>query len=208
MKTRIIKLKNGDMKITLCGAIHVGTQNYFNQLNGIADKSDVVLFEGVKAITLDKLKTFYIKLGQLIGFKIQNRNGYENSPKWINSDMNYEIIKHYMKKNIIEDLDINGAIEELEDLNREDDDESTKKFIRWLILFLIKRLSFISLFIRENHVLVRLRNYKVLIDITEQFETHNDIAVVYGDGHLNHLIKNLNKMNFKIIEKSYLDSFK
>jgi len=104
MKTSIIKLKNGDMEITLCGAIHVGTKDYFDKLNSIADKSDVVLFEGVKSTSLDNLKTLYIKLGQIIGLVVQNRNGYEDSIKWINSDMNYDIIKKYMKKNIINTL--------------------------------------------------------------------------------------------------------
>lgn len=204
MKTRIVKLKNGNMELTLCGAIHIGTQNYYNQLNAIADKSDVVLFEGVRATTLNKLNLFYIKLGELIGFQLQNRIGYENNPKWINSDMNYEIFKQYMKKNIIEELDF----EDFNELVNDSDTEEEKKLIRWFILFLLKRFTFFSLFNTEDHVLVRLRNYNVLVEITKQFETHNNIAIVYGEAHLNHLIKNLKKMNFKIVEKSYLDSFK
>ena len=203
MKTKIIKLKNGSLEIVLCGAIHIGTQNYFNQLNAIANECDIVLFEGVSAITLDKFKLFYIKLGKLIGLPTQNRIGYENNEKWINSDMNYEIFKHYMKKNVIEELNVEDIDETIKDF-----DEKDKKFIRWIILFLIKNMNFISMFIKENHILVRLRNYKVLVDATKQFETHNKIAVVYGNGHLNHLIRNFKKLNFVIIEKSYLDSLK
>ena len=149
MKTRIVKLKNGNMELTLCGAIHVGTQNYYNQLNAVADKSDVVLFERIKASTLSKLKIFYIKLGELIGLQVQNRIGYENNPKWINSDMNYEIFKLYMKKNIIEELDVEGFSKLVNGLDSEED-KDIKKIIRWFILFLIKRLTFISLFISEN----------------------------------------------------------
>lgn len=207
MKTRIVKLKNGDMELTLCGAIHIGTKNYFNQLNAIADKSDVVLFEGIKATTLDNFNIFYIKLGELIGFELQNRIGYENNPKWINCDMNYDIFKRYMKKNKIENL----KMEDFSDIFNDWDDakyKNDKKFIRWVVLFLIKWSRFISLFMREDYVLVNLRNYNILVDITKQFETHNKISIIYGEGHLNHLIKNLKKMNFKIIEKSYLDSFK
>lgn len=203
MKTKIIKLKNGSLEIVLCGAIHIGTQNYFNQLNAIANECDIVLFEGVSAITLDKFKLFYIKLGKLIGLPTQNRIGYENNEKWINLDMNYEIFKHYMKKNVIEELNVEDIDETIKDF-----DEKDKKFIRWIILFLIKNMNFISMFIKENHILVRLRNYKVLVDVTKQFETHNKIAIVYGNGHLNHLIRNFKKLNFVIIEKSYLNSLK
>jgi hypothetical protein len=203
LKTKIIKLKNGSLEIVLCGAIHIGTQNYFNQLNAIANECDIVLFEGVSAITLDKFKLFYVKLGKLIGLSTQNRIGYENSQKWINSDMNYEIFKYYMKKNVIEELNVEDIDETIKDFAEKD-----KKFIRWIILFLIKNMNFISMFIKENHILVRLRNYKVLVDATKQFETHNKIAVVYGNGHLNHLIRNFKKLNFVIIEKSYLNSLK
>lgn len=207
MKTSIIKLKNGDMEITLCGAIHVGTKDYFDKLNSIADKSDVVLFEGVKSTSLDNLKTLYIKLGQIIGLVVQNRNGYEDSIKWINSDMNYDIIKKYMKKNIINTLNIDKSINALDEINNEND-EKIKKFTKWFIIFILNRLKFISLFVKEYHVLVKLRNYKILIDVTEQFEKHNKIAIIYGEGHLNHLVKNFKKLNFKIVEKSYLESFK
>ena len=143
MKTKIIKLKNGSLEIVLCGAIHIGTQNYFNQLNAIANECDIVLFEGVSAITLDKFKLFYIKLGKLIGLPTQNRIGYENNEKWINSDMNYEIFKHYMKKNVIEELNVEDIDETIKDF-----DEKDKKFIRWIILFLIKNMNFISMFIK------------------------------------------------------------
>ena len=79
---------------------------------------------------------------------------------------------------------------------------------RSFIIFILNRLKFISLFVKEYHVLVKLRNYKILIDVTEQFEKHNKIAIIYGEGHLNHLVKNFKKLNFKIVEKSYLESFK
>ena len=200
MNTKIVKLKNGDMEITLCGAVHIGTQKYFDKLNSIANESDIVLFEGVQAKTIDLLKLFYIKLGEILGLTMQNRNGYEKNPRWINSDMNYEIFKKYMKNNIINKLPKDQK--EIDELFNED----VIKYTRWFIVFMFKIMPLFIFFSRKQPVLIELRNYNVLVDITKQFENHNKVAVIYGDGHLNHLIKNLKQLNFKVVDKKCINN--
>jgi hypothetical protein len=204
MKTRVIKLKNGDFEITLCGAIHVGTQNYFNNLNAKANESDVVLFEGIGATTLNKTKIIYKLLADLLQLTIQNRNGYENNPKWINSDLNYEILRYYMKNNPIEK--INNKTDKFNEMFK-DCDEEDRRILSVILKFLLNNILFLSAFAPKKNVLIVLRNYKVVVDITKQFETCNKVAVIYGEGHLNHLIKTFKNLNFNIVEKSYLESF-
>jgi hypothetical protein len=208
MKTRIIKLRNNEMEITLCGAIHIGTQEYFDRLNGIADESDFVLYEGVKSEQTKRLMAVYEKLAELLELKVQSMGDYKDSSKWENSDLEYNVLEKFAGEKFKSMLNGSGANNFIELLEETEGDPKQRKYLRLFVLFLLKTMSIREFFRKKNYVLNNLRNYNLLINLVKKLESHKKVAVIYGEGHLRHLLKELKMLNFKVVETYKLSAFK
>jgi len=95
--------------VWLIGAAHIGTKDYYTQLQGLLNSQDVVLFEGVRsaknpkgqmpsAINLNAPKTLYQVIGDAIGLDFQLSDIDYNHPNWVNSDMSLSELDALNKK--------------------------------------------------------------------------------------------------------------
>lgn len=200
MKTEIVELTYKDKKITICSCIHIGTQEYYEKINNIADKSEIVLYEGVANNSDLKVKEVYSALAEIFGLVIQNRNGYENNIRWINSDLKYETFEYYMKNNTFKSVFSDETINKLKSIT----DKKLPILVIKLLLFLSKIKNY---FKPVDYLVVNLRNYKFIIDLIHHLEESNTVSFLCGETHKNGMIQILSKIGFKTIKKYKIKAF-
>ena len=136
-------------------------------------------------------------------FSLQNRKGYEDNTRWINSDLNYDDIRYFMKNDI--EAETSMSMSEFEYFFSEENIKKSKIIIdiMWKIRPVVTRYA-----TKGDYVVLDLRNFEVITDVVSKFSYVDTISVIYGEKHLSHFVKQLKKLNFKVIEKTYLDSSK
>lgn len=197
MKTSIVTMAKDGKEVTLYGAIHIGTPEYYTKLNARADSHDVVLFEGTKKDENDTstVMLMYHKFAECLGLIVQHREGYKDSDKWVNSDLKLNTLKKYMSEKALKML--HRTPEEIEDIIDKIEEQPIMKTIVLYILKHIPKLAWLAS--RRDYTLINVRNYRVLLDILHQLEQHDSVAVIYGEGHMPHIRKMLKKLGFSIV---------
>ena len=94
MKTQIITLEKDDITLTLCGAIHIGSELYYKKLNDTACLSDVVVYEMVKSPNKSS-KRLYDLIAKLIGLQEQS---YYLNEKYVNADIHVDVLNIISKR--------------------------------------------------------------------------------------------------------------
>ena len=206
MKTRIIELSNGDKTITLIGVIHVGSEQYYRNIQQELNNCEMVLFEGVTGMENSGLKKLYDTLAKLINLKGQKESidytGKWSGVKFIRSDVDESEISFYLKDFFDKMGDASIKIDKLDEL----DDKAKKivdKILSKIILLALKNIKLLKFFFRNHHqnVLVDLRNYKVIGDVSVHINGYKHIGIFYGDAHLDHFVKFFKSVGFKIVAK-------
>lgn len=199
MKTSIYVLKRGNKTVTLLGCMHIGSKEYYDRLNTFATKKNtVVLYEGCGDDDDDDKEDthdLYRKIATIMGLEYQgDAIKYDENPQWINSDINLDVLEFIKNTNI--DFSVFSRAETaLANIK--------PKQLRLLFdcSFIIAKIKTI----KPDPVLVVLRNYIVFKDLFEKLIGNDDITVLYGEAHLNHMVKQLKAFGFSVIEKNKID---
>lgn len=203
MKTTITTLVKDDIILTFCGAVHIGTPDYYKKLNYTACLSQVVIYELLKVSEEQRQDSAYRKsvkyIAELCGLELQS---YTFNSKYINADIHKDVFGIICDYNLDEKMDV--IVDKIKN------DKDVQKAIKAAVLFILKHswiLKTFSLFrSKRKHAIVNMRNYVVVAEILKQLETHKEISVIYGEGHIPHLIEQFTECGFVKTSVAYLDN--
>lgn len=204
MKTTIRNYKRDNKKITLIGVMHIGTTNYYKNIQKELDntKHNKVLYEGVIGYNKsDFLIKLYNALSDVLGLVFQKKEIKYNK-SWIRSDLNIETLISASKK-----LDFNDIENDCDDDFLEELKKFKGSFIFRLIFKTILNTSVILSFFFRDPVILDLRNYKVILDCINQLKDNDNICIFYGEAHLKGISSFIKKIGFKEFKRTKLNPF-
>lgn len=191
MHTRIIELKRDNVLLSIIGTAHIGTSEYYNLIQNYIDNRDsVVLYEGVsKGVFNTKeldLNLIYETFASMADLKLQKSCMlYKDS--WINSDIPFDMV------NVIDP----STMDKLFDID-------VAKFLSIASNKNVKKLTKVLLniypsWMNINTSVCTIRNYTPVLDAVRLISAGNtDISILYGEGHVNGIVKALKSMGFVV----------
>lgn len=198
MRTSILKYAKGEKKLILVGVSHIGTQKYFDKLGEICNSSEVVLYELVKKKGKKPGSKLHLAMLEILNEGRKEKLVYQFprmkiNKKWINADIELENLQVIYGK--INKLSSNTEVESL---------QKKAASLRVAVKFL--PLAALIEKYKPGKILVEMRNCICLHELSKQMREHNNISIIYGEGHLRHFDKMLKAMGFNKIGKSKVDT--
>jgi len=207
MKTDVILMKRDDVVVKLIGTCHVGTDEYYNQINDEIYRS-CTLYEGIRSKQLEKLAEAYKQMAWLLGLKVQ-ADKIDYKQKYMRrADISYGALYSALNGEKVADAD---KILEFVDSNKEDAHKAreylNKPVFRFLINSLIKMTSMIPKN-NKDYAIIDLRNNILIHELLKKISRdYTDIAVLYGNAHLKGIKQSLKKLGFKQVDRKTLKAF-
>jgi hypothetical protein len=202
MKTRVIKLIRGEQVVSLVGCTHIGTQEYYTQLQGIIEECETVLYEGTGTTPEIEMEFNISEFQELLAEKLElitQKKGIVYKDSWVRADLDIETII----------TAFNGDIPLLKDVAKmkvllEKLTPDAAKYMRW---FVSKMLTYSWLLKKPCPIIIGLRNYKAILDTVHHLKASNTISLFYGEGHLDHMVKEFKKLGFTVAQTRKIVAF-
>ena len=200
LKTSKVTFKRNNKEIVFLGTSHLGTNNYYTNLNYELNsfKPNQVIFESVKTKTKPKLNEIILKYGKLLGLSYQSEV-IKNNEDWVWGDLDEDTLNNINGESIFkkyENIDINNT-KELDDL--------ILKYKNGFMFFISIVLYFHIKFGKNNPVIETIRNYNLILKTFEVLKTEDKVCIFFGEAHLNQISKYFKSIGFKKIK---IESFK
>ncbi len=242
LQTAIVKMQGTrgaqrKVRVDLIGAIHVGDQDYYEQLNELFEDYDVVLYELVapegtriekghkQEISLDFVAGSQAGLQKVLGLTHQLEQIDYTADNFVHADMTpQEFAKHmqerdesFMKmyfRSIGQGLALQGTPGQVSDLSLvialfSKDRERRMKMI---LAQQFEQLDGLPDVMSgpEGSTIIHLRNDKALDVLEEQLKnaSNKKIGVFYGAGHFDDMeAKMVERFKFKRLDEQWLDAW-
>jgi hypothetical protein len=198
----------------LVGVAHIGTKEYYSQIQAVLDARSIVLFEGVRPKTGKPVppkndpkasKPIYQILGDAVGLDFQLTDINYQHPNWINSDLSMEELERLNRKggkgkptgfdNVQKMLDPNSPQTKMLGQFFKTAPASVKEALK---IFLVEKLAKVDTILAATldpttlNVLLTARNQSILDTLEKVLEgpqPTKSIAIFYGAAHLTEVQK-------------------
>ncbi len=229
--TPILKYKKDDVEITAIGAVHVGTDDYYRELQKELDCIPEGLFEGVKPITdetkivdskrkytafLNNLRGGYMKLAKYANMRSQK--GLKYGERWQCPDITMEEFINECPVKMLDRLfSKSGKLDIFEHAYKKHPKELARLMkgqmllsSRLLNLPVLNKLMMKMAFSPSGEKLLMKRRNDMLFDSLESRLEKGGIdklGIIYGAAHLDELDKYLKRKGFKVRDKKWLPAW-
>jgi len=216
--TKVVTYTRGNKSITFIGMCHIGSENYYNDVNNLLDgyeeDNHTVIYEMVKSRYEDDInyevntdtsyhyKTIYT-ICDVADLKAQN-NYIKIKPDWVWGDMYNEDLEVMKGGSIIETPDSN--IEMNDELSTLKENKSfLKPFIKIAMNYAVTVGHY---FTTDDPIILDMRNSKLIMKTFETLENTNNVVIIYGEAHRSGVEDFLYDIGFDKESSSKLDIFK
>ena len=195
-KTTIYVYQKNNKTVKLLGLSHLGTIEYYNKCQ--RELTGCLLTEGTgKECKMDMLTKSYNVFAESLGLITQKLN-YNYNPS-INADIPYQYFTDYIT-NTVEYFD------KLSDQTLSDMSRFIKKNPK-MIKFILYILSLNPFKSKDYFILVKMRNYQVMLTLLRVLKDFDYVTICFGDRHMKDLAKQLEKLGFNKIKSTHLYPF-
>lgn len=203
MKTKVRTYERNGKKIVIVGVAHIGTKEYYSEIQKRLDSfhPECVLFERVKGANKNiKLMEMFELIAGVLEVSNQKTEITYNE-KWVHCDLHYDLLVSAKGGPI-------GA-----EFNSDEHDEmkgfliENKRLFRGIFKLLAPALPFVFS-LKNEPVILDLRNSYVLITAFEVLKTNNEVCIFYGDAHYRGIEKFIKSVGFKLVSKETMNPFK
>lgn len=217
-------------KIIFVGAVHVGEEQYYQQVQNILDRSfelgDSILVEGVgkndipeqemtsqqkdKLTQMDKLFKFQSKIPPMLGL-IHQRDGINYNPQWKNSDTSLKEIVNLMVEQDAEAL----SPEDMKRLEELFTDPKVQKLLpisldiafSRILPYLSDKLSMTAKQKKFQRIITENREGQLFASVCSELNKKENVVLFWGSAHLKGMTKRLHDLGYYETDRKWLDVF-
>ena len=217
IQSPIVKLYNKELDrcVVLIGTCHIGKPEYFKTLtekiNDLEENNYKILYERVMGESgnvkteddqFNNLNNAITNLCQLMNLQFQ-AEGLRYKESWINTDFTTAQLEKLLKVNNISVFSSSSM-----DLSK-----YNQNMLKWIIgkcfglMPFMEKFDFIkSIFSKQYKILVSYRN-EIAVEGIKKYIDKNNIVSIWGAGHIDGIIKLLEKEKFIIENKEWITYF-
>ena len=217
IQSPIVKLYNKELDkyIVLIGTCHVGKPEYFKTLtekiNNFEENNYKILYEKVMGESenikieddqFENLNNTIANLCQLMNLQFQ-AEGLQYKDSWINTDLTTAQLEKLLKDNSISVFSSKSM-----DLSK-----YNQNVLKWIVRKCFGLMAFAekfdrikSIFSKKYKVLINYRN-EIAVEGIKKYIENNNVVSIWGAGHIDGIIKLLEKEGFVIKDKEWITYF-
>jgi len=222
LRSAFFELKNKESKISFLAlpVVHIGTVNYYNNINKILEKSDLIIYEGIPSKKIRIITATYkiVKIVKRLDLitqsnginykKIQNKliwndinkNDFDNS--WNNLSIFFRLLLFIIVPIYLIYILIFGTKNLIANNLQLDDLPSSKDIEYESINGDFNKMDKIILKKRDKIIIKNLKKY-----YNENKNKEIKVVLLYGAKHMVIILKFLFSINFRIVSSSWIKIF-